>query len=123
MKENMEVRKLGEKPYYLNWYGLALFEKHATNGLNLNELSLLYNLIAASHHNANQEVFPIEFEAREHESSAMGFITPEAAEILDYDYESSGLHDYIASILDDMNNVHRDNQYSFKGVNIYLCRM
>ena len=100
-------------------YGIALLEKYGIDGLNKSDIYLLYGLVTET---GSQEVFPIELEAREHESSAMGFITPEAAEMLDYDYEGSGLRDFIASILDDMENENEECQYKFKGIDIYLSR-
>ena len=62
------------------------------------------------------EVYPIEFEAKYHESSAMGFISPKAAEQLDYDYDACGLHDFIAGtkvvMLDHEGNVLPDETYT-----------
>ena len=52
----------------------------------------------------------------------MGFICPECAELLDYDYEGSGLNDFIATILDDMEKESEDCQYEFKGIRIWLSR-
>ena len=103
-------------------FGIALIEKYGINGLNKDDIYLLYGLTSDVFNNGSQEVFPIELEAREHESVAMGFITPKAAEILDYDYESSGLHGFIASILDDMSQETADKTYQFKGIDIYLTR-
>lgn len=100
-------------------YGVALIEKYELEGLSKEDLDVLYGLTSG---NDSTQVYPIEFEAREHECSAMGFITPETAEMLDYDYEGSGLHDYVALILDDMNNERKDRHYSFKGIDIYLSR-
>ena len=40
----------------------------------------------------------------------------------DYDYEKSGLRDFVASILDDMTKENDDHTYEFNGVNIYLDR-
>ena len=98
-------------------YGVALLEKEACDGLDMAELKTLYACVA---NNEEDEVYPIELEAKHVESSAMGFISKEAANLLDYDYEASGLHDFIASILDDMNNENESQQYSFNGINIYL---
>ena len=41
-------------------------------------------------------------------------------QILDYDYEKSGLHDYIASILEDINLEDEDSEYDFKGIHVWL---
>ena len=101
-------------------YEIALCEKPTTDGLVKKDIELLYGLV--SNMDNTTEVYPIELEAKEHECSAMGFITSEAANILDFDYENSGLHDFIALILDDMENERPDHHYSFKGLDIYLAR-
>ena len=76
-------------------FGIALKQKKVTDGLKRWEILDLYDKIEFE-----KEVYPVEFEAREQECSAMGFITAEAANRFDYDYEESGLHDFIALILD-----------------------
>lgn len=103
-------------------YGIALREKPVMFGLDKQDIDTLYNIAAGPSNDDTFEVYPIEIEAKEHESSAMGFITPEAAEHFDYDYEKSGLCDFVAAILDDMNNESADHSYTFKGINIYLDR-
>lgn len=57
--------------------------------------------------------------AKKHERSAMGFITPEVA---GYDYEESGLSDFIVNILDDISNESNNCEYEFKGIKIWLSR-
>ncbi len=96
-------------------FGIALKEKPGDSGLDKNDIVFLYGLIANPFSNSTDEVYLIELEAKEHECSAMGFITVEAANLLDYDYESSGLHDFIASILDDMEKESADGRYNYKG--------
>ena len=103
-------------------YDIALIEKYGIDGLNKTDIDMLYGLVTDSAEDGNREVFPIELEAREHESSAMGFISSTAADMLDYDYEISGLHNFIATILDDMNNENENHEYVYKGINIYLSR-
>ena len=98
------------------YYGIALREKECVDGLTRNDIIDLFDMLD------NVEAFPIELLAREHECGAMGFITPEAADLLDYDYESSGLRDFIADILDDMNNETEGCRYEFKGIKIWLSR-
>ena len=97
-------------------YGIVLREKEFEYGLDRNDVIDLFDMLG------NTEAYPIELEAREHECSAMGFIAIDAADLLDYDYERSGLHDFIANILDDMNNEEEDCSYEFKGVKIWLSR-
>lgn len=97
-------------------YGIVLREKELTCGLSKNDVIDLFDMLN------DIEAYPIELEAKEHECSAMGFITPGAAELLDYDYETSGLHDFIADILDDMNNESENCEYVFSGIRIWLSR-
>ena len=68
------------------------------------------------------EFLPIEIEANYLEYSAIGFITTEAANILDFDYEESGLHDFIAVLLDDRTRNAEIREYDFRGIKIYLYR-
>ena len=91
-------------------YDIALLEKEVPNGLNGYEIRSLYNLLRSG---GEAEVYPIEIEAKEHESAAMGFITAEAAEQIRYDYQSSGLNDFVASIMDDMELENERGRYQF----------
>lgn len=98
-------------------HDLALIEKPGEEGLSKTEiLSLLNNMADSS------EMYPIELMAKEHESCAMGFITKEAAKILDFDYEGSELHNFIAAILDDIEKENPDHQYGYKGIDVFLSR-
>ena len=108
------------REYYKNLpvYDMVLIEKEGIAGLTTTDIVKLQDLIDIE--NLPHGVFPIELEAHEHESSAMGFITPSAAETLCYDYETSGLHDFIANILDGMNLENENHIYKFKNLTIYL---
>lgn len=97
-------------------YGIVLREKECIGGLTRNDVIDSFDMLD------NVEAYPIELEAREHECSAMGFITPEVAEFFDYDYEESGLHDFVAGILDDMERESDDCEYEFKGIKIWMSR-
>ncbi|MBR6289182.1 MAG: hypothetical protein IKR19_07605 [Acholeplasmatales bacterium] len=101
-------------------FGIALIEKSGVNGLNWDDMTLLYELVTNLNLNSTEGVFPIELEARENMSSAMGFIAPDVARMLDYDYEQSGLHDFIADILDGKENKNENHRYQFKGIDIYF---
>lgn len=53
----------------------------------------------------------------------MGFITPQAAEKLQYEYDqNSELGQYISSILDDMDKESDDCTYEFKNLKIWMSR-
>lgn len=97
-------------------FQIVLKEKESVDGLTRSDVLDMLDMLDST------EVYPIELEAREHESVAMGFISPNAASKLWYNYESSGLHDYIAGILDDMEKESDDCTYEFKGICIWLSR-
>lgn len=97
-------------------YGLVLIEKCCTDGLTKAEVMDIFDMLDSN------EAYPVELSAYAQESSAMGFITPKAAELIDYDYEYSGLHNYIALILDDVNREEDSCEYEFKGIKIWLSR-
>ena len=52
----------------------------------------------------------------------MGFIAKETADKFEHEYEGSGLHGFIATILDDMNNEQKDHTYCYMGEYIWLSR-
>jgi hypothetical protein len=97
--------------------GINLIEKEGEDGLTYKDILELMEPIK------EEEVFPVEFFAKEHESVAMGFITVEAANQIDFDYdEESDLSAFIASILDDMDNETEDGKYEFEGILIQITR-
>ena len=98
----------------LNMFEIALLEKESSTGLLRSEVIDLFDMLDST------EAYPIEISAKSHDSVAMGWITPEAAEKLDYIY--SGLEDFVANILDDMNNETEDGRYEFNELSIYLSR-
>lgn len=96
------------------YFGITLIEKPNVDGLTKAEVMEMYDQMNGD------EGYPLEISGCE--TSAMGFITPEAAEILNYDYQESGLNDFVAVILDDMNNESEDGTYEFRGIRIHLSR-
>lgn len=101
-------------------YGIVLKEKPGISGLTRRDVAYVFDMLNC------EEAYPIELEAKEHESVAMGFIDPKFASMLEYDYEKSGLHDFIAAILDDMEkeddtNVY-EHHYNGNRIPIYLYR-
>lgn len=97
-------------------YGIVLKEKHGIDGLKSKEIIEMMPLLGDS------EVYPIEIEAKVEEASAMGFISQEAAGVFDYDYENSGLNDFIALILDELCDEAEKNEYEFQGIKIWIYR-
>lgn len=97
-----------------NKFGISLIEKPDVYGLVKSEIIKMYDMLDTD------EVYPLEISGSQ--SSAMGFITQKAAEVIDYDYENSGLNEFISSILDDMDKESEDSIYDFHGVKIHLER-
>lgn len=95
---------------------VVLIEKPGMDGLTMSDITGLYIMLN------NGVGYPIELSAKLHESTAMGFITPDAAEQLDFDYDKSGLHDFVSAILDDMNLESPNHLYNFNGITIWLTR-
>lgn len=95
-------------------YDIVLKEKPFFSGLSRPEIMDMFDMLN------DVEAYPIELPAKEHESSAMGFISTEAADLLDYDYTE--LRDYIASILDDMENESETCEYNLRDITIWLSR-
>ena len=80
------------------------------------EIKSLFNLLLTD------EVYPIEIQSN-CESSAMGFITSEAADKIDYAYETNTYFaNFITDILDDMKNESEDHIYKYRGLKIWLGR-
>ena len=97
-----------------NKFGISLIEKPDVYGLVKSEIIKMYDMLDTD------EVYPLEISGSQ--SSAMGFITQKAAEVIDYDYENSGLNEFISSILDDMDKESEDSIYDFHGIKIHLER-
>lgn len=97
-------------------FALVLHEKPTGDGMTRTEAIDLIDMLG------NHEFLPIEIEAKFHESIAVGFITMNFADKLNFDYAGSGLNDFIANILDDMDKEHDDCIYTFKDCKIWLTR-
>lgn len=97
-------------------YDVVLIEKPFFEGISFLEIKSLFNLLLTD------EVYPIEIQSN-CESSAMGFITSEAADKIDYAYETNTYFaNFITDILDDMDKESEDHIYEFKGLKIWLGR-
>jgi hypothetical protein len=96
------------------FFDVVLLEKEGNDGLNVGDILDLFPRLK------DCEGYPIELEALEHESVAIGFITPTAAEQLNYDYKD--LRTFIAGILDDMEKESASCCYEFQSLYIYLSR-
>ena len=99
------------------YYDVTLIEKPGNAGLIKNEVVDLMDMLNSL------EGFPLEIGDINGNSSAMGFITPTAAEKLQYEYgQDSELGQFISSILDDMNKESEDGTYEFKELRIWMNR-
>lgn len=114
IRDDKIVIRDGEKAQTSQTFGITLIEKPNVDGLTKTEVMEMYDQMDGD------EAYPLEIGGSE--TSVMGFITPEAAEILDYDYQKSGLNDFVAVILDDINNESEDGTYEFRGIRIHLSR-
>lgn len=99
------------------YFEIALIEKPGCEGLTRAEIMDLHDMLS------RPEAFPVEIGDINGNSAAMGFITPKAAEELQYEYgQDSELGQFISSILDDMNKESEDGTYVFKDLRIWLNR-
>lgn len=104
-KEGLQIMK----------YGIVLKKKEYMNALIKEDVIKLFGKLDGV------QALPIEFDAKETEFHAVGFITPEAASLFEYEYKKSGLNDYIALILDKATSDETvAYEYSFRGVFIYI---
>ena len=65
------------------YFEIALIEKPGCDGLTKADIMDLYDLLSQS------EAFPVEIGDINGNSAAMGFITPQAAEELQYEYDQN----------------------------------
>ena len=96
-------------------YDIVLLERPFGTGITKDETISLFERLC------EDEAYPVEICAKQHESSAMGFIGAQAADKIEYDY-SEEVYDFVASILDDMENESETCEYECNGLNIWLSR-
>lgn len=95
-------------------FDIALREKDLESGLTKPDILDLYEMIK------EEECYPIEFQGEF--SAAMGFISTKAAETLNYDYETSGLADFIKGIVNNMERENADSSYNFQNLKVWINR-
>lgn len=97
-------------------FDIVLLEKsvHEAGGLSKKEVMKLYDLLKS------ETGFPLEVDNLGGESTAIGFITPEAGDKLNWCYDS--LNKFVGRILSDMSLEHDDHIYRHKGLKIWLDR-
>ena len=96
----------------------ALLEKPDVKGLTRTDTWALYEMLKG------EEAYPLEIGNMDAgNSTAMGFITPEAAEKLLYKYrQNSEFGRYISEILGDMALETEDDLYEYDGIAFWLGR-
>lgn len=95
-------------------FDIALREKDLDSGLTKTDILDLYEMVK------EEECYPVEFLGEF--SAAMGFISTGAAEMLNYDYETSGLADFIKGILNNMERENADSSYKFQNLKVWISR-
>lgn len=95
-------------------YDIALCMKNQSDGLKKKEIKNLCKKIG------RKQVYPIEVFARKYQCCAIGFITVDAAEKLNFDYSKSGLEIFIADILDDEDRGWIEINGIFNGLKLYI---
>lgn len=105
-----------EEDFYILEFNVALIEKPFFDGLSFSDVKELFHLLSTD------EVYPIEIQS-DYESSAMGFITSEAANEIDYAYEAKTRFGcFIKDILNDMDKESEEHVYEYQGLKIWLER-
>lgn len=95
-------------------YDVVLIEKPDIEGLTKKEIIGMLSYLKGDY------AYPLEIEATMVESIAMGFITPSAANELNYIYDELSI--FVANILNDMNNETSNGVYDFKDLKIKISR-
>lgn len=102
-------------------YDAAVIEKPGSDGLNQSDINKLLAIIGP--HAEKHGVYPIEIYNRNGESTAMGFISAESADKIEYGYDNdSEFGIQIGWILADMNLENKDQSYNICGLNVYIGR-
>ena len=111
-----ELFSIDTKENEITYSDIALILKTGSFGLTKTEtIQLLERL-------PDEEFFPLELNFDDYDISAIGFVTKSTAEKLEYDYEQSGLMDFIKLYLEMMDVADiMPNNISLKGVSIYIA--
>ncbi len=102
-----------------NKFDVVLIEKPFFNGLSFADVLRLFSLLSIDE---TDEVYPIEI-LSDCQSSAMGFITSEAADKIDYAYEMNTYFGcFVRDILNYIDKESEDHIYEYRGLKIWLER-
>lgn len=108
------VKDEDKKPNDIKFDIVAIEREFVNSGINSSEIQQMFGLLKAD------EVLPFNFSTRKVESSAIGFLTIEAAEELNFEYED--LRMFLTNIMNDMNNEDPTGMYTFNGLTIFFSR-
>ncbi|HIZ23729.1 MAG TPA: hypothetical protein IAA21_13225 [Candidatus Blautia faecigallinarum] len=116
------ISEFAKAVFPIQEYDAVLLERPDEKGLTPGDIIRFLKFLSPE-----KEYYPIEIPAMTAESYAMGFISEEAAELLDYRYgQDSSFGVFIGSILDDMEKETPDHVYTFEtkkgNITIYLNR-
>lgn len=116
------ISEFAKAVFPIQEYDAVLLERPGEEGLTPGDIIRFLKYLSPE-----KEYYPIEIPAITAESYAMGFISEEAAELLDYEYGAdSSLGVFVGSILDDMEKETPDHAYTFEtkkgNITIYLNR-
>jgi len=93
-------------------FDVVLYERELDDGLDRIEIQELLDLCKTT------KVIPLEIQGEY--STAMGFITLEMAESMNYNLDP--FEEYVKSILDDMENETENHEYEYDVFRMYLNR-
>ena len=91
-------------------FDLVLKYADGIDGLNKDEIMELLEKAEET------DLYPIELELASMMGSLMGFISREAASLLEYNYRASGLYDFLSVVAEDLS----EKEYTFRGICIYI---
>ena len=91
-------------------YDIAVYQ--TDHGLSKASYMELLNMVSGDN------VLPIDLEADSVEAFAIGFISTEAADALNYDYD--GLQTYLSMIMGDISKENDNCEYSYNGLSVYM---
>lgn len=96
-------------------FSLVLCQKSVDDGLTRDEVIRMMDKLPEG-----VQFLPVDLEVNE--DCAMGFITMEFADRLDYSYNVSGLTEFVADVFDRMDEGSREIACEFSGAKIWLTK-
>lgn len=95
-------------------YDIVLIEKESLTGLTKEDIKFLFEKCN------DLAVFPVQYSGKKYSNVALGFISEEAADKIDYCYDlDSALNDFIALILDE---TYTTCEFEFCKLSVFMLR-